>query len=295
MEIPLVQLIFTLDSSSVGEPQDLSAVLKKLFPRSFRKAAGCLDSSGECGAGPDCPCRATFGQELTPDPMALRRYQKPPLPFAFQFTNLSPGKGKGNLELSINIAGDAVNHVALYVDAIRMLFAPGTPCGARIMEVTAVGGDGLRVPIPVAPPLPALPLLSFDDFLSISGAGTRSITMEFSSPLRIVQNGALILEPHFSTVAGTLFRRVSSIAYYYGGRELPYDFKWLAARSREVSCSGASMSRSYKSGILQGGVGSITYRGNLSDFIPFLTLGEYLNLGKGSAYGMGRYKLHRVD
>lgn len=296
MEIPLVQLIFTLEIPAKGPSQDIPAQLKKLFPRAFRRATGCIDSTGECGAGPDCPCRATFGQALTPDPLALRRYQKPPLPFAFQLAPLSPGKGK--LELSLNIAGDAANHVALYVAALRILFAPdatGNPCGARLLAVAARSGDGQRVPVPSAGPLPALPLLSFDEFLSISGAGASSITMKFTTPLRIVQDGSLLLEPPFSSIAGALFRRISSLAYYYGGRELPHDFKWLAAKSREVACSGASMVRSYKSGILQGAAGSISYHGDLSDFIPFLSLGEYLNLGKGSAYGMGCYLLHRVD
>lgn len=296
MEIPLVQLMFTLEIPATGSTQDLFALLRKLFPRAFRRATGCSDSSGECGAGPDCPCRATFGQALTPDPLALRRYQKPPLPFAFQLAPHSPGKGK--LELFLNIAGDAANHLALYVAALRMLFASdgsGNPWGARLMAVAAGTGDGQRVPIPAAGPLPALPLLSFDEFLSISGAGASSVTLEFVTPLRIVHDGTLLLEPPFSSIAGALFRRISSLAYYYGGRELPHDFKWLAAKSREVSCSGASMTRSYKSGILQGGAGSISYMGDLADFMPFLSLGEYLNLGKGSAYGMGCYLLHRVD
>lgn len=38
-----------------------------------------------------------------------------------------------------------------------------------------------------------------------------------------------------------------------------------------------------------GFVGQVEYRGELGDFVPLLKLGERVNVGKGTGFGLGRY------
>ncbi len=42
---------------------------------------------------------------------------------------------------------------------------------------------------------------------------------------------------------------------------------------------------------LGGVLGTVTYEGNNSEFIPFLKLGEFIHIGKGTSFGLGRYEI----
>ena len=44
-----------------------------------------------------------------------------------------------------------------------------------------------------------------------------------------------------------------------------------------------------------GVVGEMIFRGDLTQFLPYLRLGEILHIGKGTAYGLGRYSLTVLD
>lgn len=49
--------------------------------------------------------------------------------------------------------------------------------------------------------------------------------------------------------------------------------------------------RQKDSQIMGGVMGTITYEGNIKPFLPLLKLMEYLHVGKGTAFGLGRYKM----
>ena len=38
-------------------------------------------------------------------------------------------------------------------------------------------------------------------------------------------------------------------------------------------------------------MGEITYEGALKEFWPYIRLGEYVHLGKGSGFGLGKYRI----
>ena len=42
---------------------------------------------------------------------------------------------------------------------------------------------------------------------------------------------------------------------------------------------------------LGGFMGSVTFKGDFGDFIPFLLLGEQVHVGKGTSFGLGKYQL----
>jgi hypothetical protein len=291
MGTPFVQIHFTLEHPGTKLPPHALFAIRQLFPAAFRHATGCLTSDRGCSDGPACPCRTIFDQKLTSDPAALRRYQKPPLPFAFRIPFLTENSKRGtSVELSLAIVGEAISHLALFLEAVKTLTGSERMGRCRTVRIEAASEDGTRIMIPIegaGKGFADLPVLSFDDFFSRNWGPCSSVTIDFLAPLRLLHKGVPLREIAFSAVAGALFRRISSLAYYYGGEELSHDFKWLAERSREVTCSGAKLIWINRGGGLQGIEGSATFCGELTEFIPFLMLGSRLNIGKGAAYGMG--------
>jgi hypothetical protein len=40
---------------------------------------------------------------------------------------------------------------------------------------------------------------------------------------------------------------------------------------------------------MEGFIGEVIYEGNLTPFYPYLKAGEILHIGKGTAFGLGKY------
>jgi CRISPR/Cas system endoribonuclease Cas6 (RAMP superfamily) len=40
-----------------------------------------------------------------------------------------------------------------------------------------------------------------------------------------------------------------------------------------------------------GFIGSITFEGDLEEFLPFVQLGEYVHVRKGTSFGLGKYQI----
>jgi hypothetical protein len=43
---------------------------------------------------------------------------------------------------------------------------------------------------------------------------------------------------------------------------------------------------------LHGLLGTLSFAGHLAPFLPLLRMGQYVHIGAGTAFGLGRYRLH---
>ena len=41
--------------------------------------------------------------------------------------------------------------------------------------------------------------------------------------------------------------------------------------------------------MMGGFIGLVTFQGNFKEFLPFVNLGEYFHVGKGTSFGLGKY------
>ena len=96
-----------------------------------------------------------------------------------------------------------------------------------------------------------------------------------------------------------LIRRLMTLSFFHCGYELEIDYKGLVERSNQniqkldenihwVDWSRYSHRQDTEM-MLGGVIGSVTFKGNLNEFLPILSLGEYIHIGKGTAFGLGKY------
>ncbi len=125
------------------------------------------------------------------------------------------------------------------------------------------------------------------------------ITLQFLTPTNIQLRGQQIEQLEFETLLKFIVRRFKSLNFFHGNGEkieYPIDFKKAAEvkilQSELKNISFQRYSNRQRQNLpLAGFVGKITYCGEIGPFYPWLKIGEYLHVGKGTVFGMGWYKI----
>jgi len=158
VELHSVKPVFTFTlNEDLADPYALFDC-RSDFDADLRRALSCrrLDCTGSPSGG-SWPYTANFGQRIARDPDAVRRHQKPPLPFVFQFPVFLPmPNGGSTFECSLTLFGNAVQYLGYYLAAVK-LFLDGIH--ASQAKVEAECPRSARAPVAAGKHL-ALPLLS---------------------------------------------------------------------------------------------------------------------------------------
>ena len=289
MELHYVKLFFTFRlRSGVADPYALFG-LRADFDQAFRRVVSCrrLDCDG-CLSSRNCPYPANFGQMIAKDPEAVRRHQKPPLPFVFQFPLLPSAPNSGAaFDCALTLFGSAVQEAGRYRQAVEWVLSG---VGASILRVEAQCPGGGRAEV-AAGATPPLPLLGAHDPAVSGPLAPDAVVLSLLTPLKLMHNGRLMKEFTFAHFARALMRRVSALAYYYEGAELDLDYRWLSQSSEAVGTAGSDCHFVSWGGRPAGIVGRVCFRGNLEPFHLLLKVGEETHLGKNASFGYGRYRL----
>jgi len=97
-----------------------------------------------------------------------------------------------------------------------------------------------------------------------------------------------------------MLRRISSLNQYHGDGEPPLDYRGLVERARSVEIKESALTwhdwRRYSNkqdqSMLMGGmVGQVTYKGNLTGYLPLLRFCEKVHIGKQTSFGLGKIEL----
>lgn len=128
----------------------------------------------------------------------------------------------------------------------------------------------------------------------------KEITLSMLTPFRLKFKNRFQSETPFHVLIRGVLRRVASLFNSYGNGEPSLDYKGLIARAYEVQTVNSTLRwldwRRYSflqadSMYLGGLVGSVTYRGDLGEYLPLLRFVEKVHVGKNSAFGLGMIKL----
>jgi len=96
-------------------------------------------------------------------------------------------------------------------------------------------------------------------------------------------------------------RRLSWLAEIHCDEKWDLDWKGIINRAKEqVTITHSDIwwhdwerysQRQDKKLKMGGFLGEITFEGELTEFLSFLKIGEYLHIGKGTVYGLGKYEI----
>lgn len=276
--------------------------MRTMFADSFRRAVGCdSPSCGNCPRILACPYQEVFAQAISTDPAAVKRFQKPPLPFVFDVPILPPPPNSGRtVEIGLTLAGRATHHAKLFLDAVVILFRHWHVHGkvaATVVKVESVDHAGNRSVVADQGGEIALGRLSLLSLVGLQQSAVLSpdtIDLSLTTPLCLLKDGRPQREFSFTALVRTLLRRMSAISYYYGGIDLELDYKWLSSQSMEIAAGENDFRWVEWNRSLYGIVGRGTFAGVLTDFHHVLLFGEYFHAGKGAAYGLGCYRLAKA-
>lgn len=294
-----MHLIFTVRLEKQPKNLFIFFGIRPFFEEAFRTVAGCTSSRpGIQGHIACCQYHETFLQSLAGDSFAVRRHQKPSFPFIFQPVIL-PNSANTNLtvELGLILVGKAVHSIAVYLEVMQKMFAGELrqKAVASVVKVESIGYRGERSII-YEPGRYFHPgtfqLLSLQGLTDGVALLEDRVKVSIIAPVRIIVDGRHMREICFSSLLRSLFRRVSSMAFYFGGSESGYDFKWLAKQSHLVEWENAEFHWDEWEKGKGGMVGYGYVLGIMPEFQLFLLAGRYFNIGKGAAFGFGQIKLN---
>ena len=250
-----------------------------------------------CSAHNRCDWQLVFGQQLSADPEALRRHQKPPLPFAF--TIPIPEKTAdpaGMLECEMVVVGRAISCLDMLLNGFKaLLTAKKSPPGSALLHTDVRDYQGTRYPLENAD-CPSrtgnLVVMSTEGILASCPRECSHLTIRLLSPLRLVVHGRQLKGFDFSIFVRSIMRRISSLASYYCGYEFNCDFKALSNLAQTVVCREDHFvmvgGGSWKTAGIRG---YGCFNGDFGGLLPFLMLGSHVHTGKNAALGMGAYGL----
>ncbi|MBI4468128.1 MAG: CRISPR system precrRNA processing endoribonuclease RAMP protein Cas6 [Acidobacteria bacterium] len=130
-----------------------------------------------------------------------------------------------------------------------------------------------------------------------------AVRLRFETPVRLQRDDRLVTPDtfHFSDLFGPLLRRVSMLTYFHTDAPLETDFAGLMELARGVELAGAKLSwkdwtrysSRQKTEMQMGGlVGEIELEmPEGSPLWPYLWLGQWLHVGKGTSMGLGHYTI----
>ncbi|MBZ4653883.1 MAG: hypothetical protein JG781_1222 [Peptococcaceae bacterium] len=304
----------TLEAGEEGLhlPAYKGSTLRGGFGTAFRRIACAQPKSpcSQCLLKSNCPYAYIFETEPPPDSLVLKNYDTIPRPFVLEpplETRTFYGPGE-RLTFHLLLFGRAIPYLPYFIVVFRELGELGIGKGRkkyRLAELTAVNdlteerevvysGDNQLV-------------RNFD--LTVSGRDVLNydktweqnvLSIDFQTMTRLKFEGRYVGNVPFHILIRNLLRRLSSLYYFHHGVMPNGNFQEIIKQAEKIRTVSEEFiwvdwerysSRQDTRMNLGGVVGNVTYEGELAEFMPLLTLGQFTHVGKGATFGMGKYQV----
>jgi hypothetical protein len=287
------------------------------FGYAFRKVV-CAVKWKDC---PDCllkeKCIYSYVFETPPpaDTRMMRKYPSAPHPFVLlppleDDRIYEPGE---NLNFQLTLIGKAIDYLPYFIYTFEELGKMGLGKGRgkfALKEVRTIKkGEGVEEKREVGEIIYSgeekilrghiLPF-NFDSSPSSFNLSIQTLNLLFLTPTRLKFQGELTSDLQFHILFRNLLRRISLLLYFHCGEELKVDFRALINASEAIQTKESQLrwydwerysTRQMEKMKLGGFISRIDFSGNFSEFWPYLLLGEFVHVGKGSSFGLGKYEI----
>lgn len=239
--------------------------------------------------------------------MNMHKYEKIPHPFVIEPPECNDKRYEPGDTVIFNLLliGRAIDYLSYFIYTFKELGKVGIGKGRGKYSLTEVrvADKGNRIVYTKEDNIirhSEASIINLPDFMTSDKVD--SLTLRFITPLRIKYKRDFVVEPEFHILIRSLLRRLGLLYYFHcANREPSWDYGKIIDHSQTVSISSSSLkwfdwerysARKDARVRLGGLIGEITYRGDISSFIPLLKAGEILHIGKGTSFGLGRFILH---
>lgn len=136
--------------------------------------------------------------------------------------------------------------------------------------------------------------------LSETSPPVETVQLRFVTPTELKSGASVARSPEFGILFARLRDRISTLRSLYGGGPLDLDFRAVGERAGRVELRHSALEwidaerRSSRTGqrhALGGFVGEVEFAGDLTEFVPFLTLGQWVGVGRQTSWGKGEYSM----
>jgi hypothetical protein len=133
--------------------------------------------------------------------------------------------------------------------------------------------------------------------LSVQESRASAVRVTLETPLRLKFESRLTAELPFHVLVRAMLRRVSSLFNTFGDGEPDLDYRGLVREAEAVLTKDSSLrwfdwerfSNRQNTRMFMGGiVGSVTFEGNLRNYLSLLELASEVHIGKQTTFGMGK-------
>jgi hypothetical protein len=249
-----------------------------------------------CPEIPVCPYGYAFETPLPAGDSAQALGPFVPHPFALALEHPQDA-----LALELTLVGRGRRYLASFVEAVRWLARRGLGHDRAKLALASVED--------LAPAGPRTILTASGLFTSeptdwhltdLARPVPGAVALVTRSPLRLLAKGEPAEELDLEQLLRALFRRIGALARFHCGFEPEVDYRAELERARGVAVAERRLvwsersrysARQKRRMVLGGLEGTLVLDGDLTRALPFLALGECLQVGKGTSFGLGRYRL----
>lgn len=294
-------------------PPEAGSTLRGAFGRAFQRI-GCAASTvgaTRCSLGERCPYHYVFETPVSPDSQILTKVDTAPRPFVIEppLTTTRVYDPGMTLTLGLVLVGRAIDYLPYFIHAFEETGKDGLGAGRgryRLESVaTTTAGSSATVYRGSTRRLIADPeTLELDAPVLTSPDERRRVTLDFLTPTRFQYGGESAGPREFHVVFRNLLRRISFLNYFHCGGALLDDAFDRVETAKAVATEAAHLrwcawerysARQGQRVPMTGVTGRVTYEGDVATFWPWLALGELVHVGKGAAFGLGRYRMDLDD
>jgi len=286
-------------------PKYKGSTLRGGFGHAFKKSTCVADDSDcdDCMLADNCLYNYVFNTPLPEDSEMMKKYPYAPHPFLIE----PPEEKKreyteeDTIEFNLVLIGRVIDQLSYFVYAFEKLGELGLGKKRGNYELDQVRFDppqGESASIYSDGSLEGIDTTMHASDLNVPQED--ALTFRLRTPMRLKYEGELVGDLEFHVLLRNLLRRTSLLSFFHCDHEMDVEFSGLIEQAKEVEKVEDDLqwydwerySGRQDKWIKMGGLtGEVTFRGDMDPFRKLLALGEYLHVGKSTAFGMGRYKI----